>query len=297
MAIETSIVIPHYNNLARLRRTLSSVGAQISGSVEVIVVDNRSPDQSEVQALVESEGGVFLTENQFPSSPYSARNRGMERAQGSVVIMLDASCVPDEGWLKSGLAFLEQSGAGICSGNIQYEVDLETASAAELWDAVTGVNAQRAVERSHYAPGGNLFIRKQVLDDFGLFEEGLRSGGDYLLTNGAFQKGLGLVYCSDAVVLYPPKGLRDALHKAERVGRGQVGVWVQSGRFAQYLVKFPFKLLILPPLGLIRSRIGEMGRGRTVDHFTLLKICVVDWLVRVKQVQGNFSGLIRLAKF
>jgi len=238
---KTSVVIPHYNNNHRLKKTLYAVKREISNqkNIQVIVVDNKS--ELSPKAMVEDLGFFFLEETAYLNSPYSARNRGIEKAVGDIIILLDSTCVPQSNWLQNGLQFLSKNDADIASSNILYEYSSGEPTLSEVWDSEFGVNVKKSIERRNYAPGGCLFIKRSMFDTLGLFDEGIRSGGDYTFTNTAVKLGYKLMFCENSVVKYPAKNYAELKTKAVRVGKGQIGVWYSSSKFWRYFVKFLFK--------------------------------------------------------
>ena len=91
MSLLVSIIIPCYNKAQYLGETLESVAAQTYHDIEVIVVDDGSPDNT--QAVVEAwqkqmpNLHYLHQENQGPSA---ARNNGIRASHGEYVMALDA---------------------------------------------------------------------------------------------------------------------------------------------------------------------------------------------------------------
>ena len=83
-----SIVIPTYNRLALLPRTLDSVWAQRFTDFEVIVVDNGSTDGTD--AWLETLGARVQRLRQDNLGPGPARNAGAARARGDYLAFLDS---------------------------------------------------------------------------------------------------------------------------------------------------------------------------------------------------------------
>lgn len=90
MSAELSIIIPVYHSEKYLRETLRSVLAQTYKDFEVLLVDDGSPDQSlAICREFEAEDNrihVFSKQNGGVSS---ARNYGLERAEGKYIAFLD----------------------------------------------------------------------------------------------------------------------------------------------------------------------------------------------------------------
>jgi glycosyltransferase involved in cell wall biosynthesis len=90
-----SVVIPTYNRVSVLRRTLNSLAAQSlsAGRFEVCVVDDGSSDGT---ASIASETFPFaLTYLQRPKQgPTAARNVGAQNSRGEVLVFLDDDICP-----------------------------------------------------------------------------------------------------------------------------------------------------------------------------------------------------------
>lgn len=292
------IVIPNCNNYNRLLLVLESLKKQINVDFEfaVVVVDNNSKDQSSVKKLCEINNVYFVEENNFLNSPYSARNRGIELFDSNYVVLLDSSCVPSEQWLSEGLYFLKKSDLSVVSGNIKYDVKSTKLSPFELWDSLNGVNCKKSVKENNYAPGGCLFITRDFINHFGLFEEGMRSGGDYIMTNYSYRKEFGLGYCDTAVCYYPAKKYRALLGKAIRVGVGQPKIWRSSGKYIFYLFKSPYKLIKPPSFTMISVASKKIDKPKLSKIKTIIQLIIVDYLVRWFQFYGNLLHLTGLKR-
>ncbi len=289
-SLNVSVVIPHYNNLSRLAQTLSAVKRETNNlkNIQVIVVDNKSGLSP--RSVVEDLGFLFLEETYYLNSPYSARNRGIEKTTGDIIILLDSTCVPQKNWLKNGLEFMIRNEADIMSANIVYEYSSKP-SLSEIWDSAFGVNVKKSIENRNYAPGGCLFIKQGVFDTLGLFQEGLRSGGDYTFTNTAVNQGYKLMFCENAVVKYPAKKFPELKKKAIRVGRGQIRVWLSSGRFWRYFVKFLFKPYYPPSPKRIHRAYESVRKSSVYNRLLFAQLFFLDWYFRLLQCYGNLFEL------
>lgn len=293
---KTSIVIPHYNNNNRLEKTLYAVKREIGNqkNVQVIVVDNKS--ERCPKSLVEGFGACFLEETTHLYSPYSARNRGIEKSDGEIIILLDSTCVPQRNWLHKGLQFLSKNEADIVSSNILYEHSPGKPTLSQVWNSCFGVDAKKSIDKRGYAPGGCLFIKRSVFDTLGLFAEGIRSGGDYTFTNTAVRLGYKLMFCEDSVVKYPAKSYAELKAKSIRVGKGQVGVWLSSGKFWFYFVKFLFKPFYPPNLKRISLAYKSKHKLYSYNKVLFFQLFFLGWHLRLLQFYGNLLGLACIIK-
>lgn len=91
-----SVVIPSYNRRDCVLALLKDVYAQKGVEMEVIVVDDRSPDDS-VEAIRREFPQVTLLVNEKNGGPAVTRNRGIRAAKGDIVVGFDSDVtIPDE---------------------------------------------------------------------------------------------------------------------------------------------------------------------------------------------------------
>ena len=95
-----SIVIPSYNRRDLVLALLRDVYAQQAAEFEVIVVDDRSPDDS-VEAIRREFPQTQVLVNDKNSGPAVARNRGILAAKGQFIVGFDSDVtLPDQHLLK-----------------------------------------------------------------------------------------------------------------------------------------------------------------------------------------------------
>jgi glycosyltransferase involved in cell wall biosynthesis len=88
MGIDFSVVIPAYNEALYLEPTLQSIRQQnYDGTIEVIVVDNNSSDDTAKIARRYADHVLHYAERQGASA---ARQHGAEKSRGKAIVFLDA---------------------------------------------------------------------------------------------------------------------------------------------------------------------------------------------------------------
>ena len=103
--MNASVVVPTKNRRDELARCLRALRRQrTERRYEVIVVDDGSlpplrEDETSPATLVRGSG----------RGPAAARNAGIARAQGDVVLFTDDDAIPDPGWVENACGFLERN--------------------------------------------------------------------------------------------------------------------------------------------------------------------------------------------
>lgn len=185
MTIRVSVIIPCYNASATIRDTIASVAAQQlppNVSVEVVVVDDRSSDDSrevvERAALAETRvsiRGMIMPQN---SGPAAARNRGLRSSTADYVVFLDA-----DDWLAPGFFWVLLHGLS------------EHPELAAIITDVELVNCHRDVlpaqmDAMVWSMPSNMIMRRSVADLLGGFPEDVAFRGKHASEDMIFKQAL-----------------------------------------------------------------------------------------------------------
>jgi glycosyltransferase involved in cell wall biosynthesis len=165
-AVDISVIIPVFNGERFLATAIENVLCQGMSSLEIIVVDDGSKDNtSEIAAKFSKHVRYYYQDNQGPSA---ARNRGLLQAKGNFIAFLDC----DDCWTENNLKVLHQAHldfpeADIIMGKIQ----------EETFDKQSNAFKKK---------GGPIFTlslvtilaKKSAVNKIGFFNESLRIGED-----------------------------------------------------------------------------------------------------------------------
>ncbi|MCC5908060.1 MAG: glycosyltransferase [Balneolaceae bacterium] len=220
-----SIIIPFFNNTEEVDAIVDQItGQNYPGEqIEIICIDNGSSLPVELKKSTLSKINL-IEEKNHPNSPYSARNRGIEASTGEIIVFIDANSWPDKNWLRYGVNYLLKNEADIVAGRVDFDFEPK-ATAAKLADALTSLNMKMAVEDRGAAYTANIFVKKEVFEKTGFFEENVRSGGDVRWTLRAKEIGFKIMYCGSAVVYKKARDTKALYRKKIRTGRGYFYSW------------------------------------------------------------------------
>lgn len=175
-----SVIIPLYNKVQEIERTLRSVARQSVQPLEVIVVDDGSTDGS-AEAVEAMALPIVRLVRQTNRGVSAARNRAMQMAQGEWVALLDGDDCWEAEYLENvermldsytaagaiGTAFLVDDGKSLVEGNTPTE------------EGVVDFFAE-SMSRYVLIPSATV-VRRDLALAMGGFPEGMRMAEDQYL--------------------------------------------------------------------------------------------------------------------
>ena len=175
---DISVVIPTYNRCVLLKRAISSALKQTIRSKKIIVVDNGSTDKTyemisslfpQITYIYENRRGVSI-----------ARNKGIKNCHSSWIAFLDSDDVWEPQKLEKQLFFtnnINKKFRLIHTNEIWYKND-KFQNQSRKHQKSGGDIFQKSLEFCCISPS-SAFIKKEVFDDYGFFDESLEVCEDY----------------------------------------------------------------------------------------------------------------------
>ena len=183
MTPSASIVIPTRARPAYLEVALASIVPQAqSAGAEVLVIDDAGPSGA-MRALVERSGARYEP-NSGSFGLNVARNAGVERSTGELVVFVDDDVRVRPGWLE---ALLEAANThpdlDVFTGPIEPRLEGpggwgRIRSCGREGSPITSLELGPRDTETRYAWGANMTIRRSALERVGPFEVALEHGGD-----------------------------------------------------------------------------------------------------------------------
>ena len=288
-----SVIIPVYNDAARLGRCLAALQSQAwpRDQLEVIVVDNGSTD--DLGPVLDAFPGVVREREGRPGS-YAARNRGLQAARGEVLAFTDSDCLPEPGWVAAGVGELvAHPEVGIVGGRVDLRAaDPRRPTAVELHELLWGFPQEAYVTAERYSVTANLFTRRTVMDRVGQFNPALKSGGDREWGTRAAAAGVAIRFAPDAVVGHPARRtLAELGHKLRRVAGGRADrIRRQSGPVRLRLLR-DVLVSLRPPI----TAIPRIMRDPRVPPGAAARVIAVAFYVRYRTAWERLRLLLGAA--
>jgi glycosyltransferase involved in cell wall biosynthesis len=169
-----SVIVPTLNNERTIYNCLDSIRSQSFDTIEPIIVDSHSTDQT-VEIAKRFSKNVIIKE----SGTSSARNIGIRSSKGKFILSVDSDMVLGPDIVKECIAKIKDYDALIIP---------EESIGAGFWSRC------KAFERSFYADEPLVesprFFRRSALEQIGFYDDNLLFGEDRDITNKLLEKNM-----------------------------------------------------------------------------------------------------------
>lgn len=191
--MKISAVVPTYNNAEYIADAINSILTQTHPVDEIIIIDDGSTDNTEaiIDAITKKTAHKITYIKQENQGPSSARNRGVEAANGDWLAFLDA----DDIWTPDKIALqvealereplLKLIAADMCEIDQQGKPLVESVLAKhqllEKFQALSGKpvpNALNALLTKNFIPTGTVLANRAIVIAAGGFNTHIRFGED-----------------------------------------------------------------------------------------------------------------------
>jgi GT2 family glycosyltransferase len=213
MSPSASIIIPTRARPDYLRVALSSIAAQAAlAGAETLVIDDEGPSPSR-RAMVEGLGASYQPHAR-PLGLNVARNTGVERSSGELLVFVDDDVEVTAGWLSALIEAAEDHPeVNIFTGPIRPRLEGDPPrSCGREGPPITSLDlGERDTEEVGYAWGANMALRRSAFARVGPFDISLANGGDEQEWQDRLRAlGLGAVLYVARAALYHRRSPADA---------------------------------------------------------------------------------------
>ncbi len=174
-----SIVIPTRERLGYLQVALQSIAGQVAEQGgEILVVDDAGPSE-QARELCERFGARYEP-HERPSGLNVARNTGVERSNGELIVFVDDDIRARPGWLAALIGGARANpGVEVFTGPILARLEgRPPRSCGREQPPITTLDLGEHDTDAEHAWGTNMAIRRAALERVGEFDISLVNGGD-----------------------------------------------------------------------------------------------------------------------
>lgn len=287
MASTVSVVIPTFNRVERLHRVLAALAAQEPpGDLEVIVVSDGSTDGTDEYLRGGDVPLPVVAERQDNQGPAVARNRGIERATGELIVFIDDDVVPAPTLIRAHVEAHARYGDRLVVIGPMVDPPDHVMTPWVRWEQAMLAKQYRAMQAGHYAATarqfytGNASVRRCHVVAAGGFDARFRRAEDVELAYRLERRGVRFHFEPAAIGYhYAERSFESWLRNAYDYGRNDVIFGRDEGQ--EWL------------LGAIRNEF----RQRNALSRALVHLCLPRRRVRTashRSLRGLASGAGRL---
>lgn len=280
VAPSVSVVIPVRNGADLLPEQLDALAAQTTRDFEVVLSDNGSTDDTVDVALARAdELRLRVVDSSQRPGVSHARNVGIRNAAASKVLICDADDVVDPGWVAAMAEALDRDDV-VCG---RLDISRVNPPVVQSWSGAPPADSLPSTMRFlPYAYGGNLGLRRTVIDVVGEFDPEFVGGHEEVDFGWRVQQaGLTIGFVPDAVIHYRLRpSLRGTMRQRFWYGRSYAQLY---RRFRDDGVpRTPWRDEARFYARLVRSLPRDARAGRTGF-----------WLVTAAWTAGRLAGDVR----
>lgn len=216
-----SIIVPVYRTEQYLKRCVNSILAQTHSNIEIILVEDGSPDKSPAicDEYLRKDSRVICI-HQENKGVSAARNRGIETATGKFIMFVDSDDFIKANMIEGLLSLMEKyDGDIVCGDYIEYKEEKNIAITAnnriEVWNREEAIGNLFYFPNRQIASNGQKF--KQLYTVWGklykaaLFKklrypEGAKFAEDMWLIRHLFHNASRVIYTNDIFYFYSQEG-------------------------------------------------------------------------------------------
>jgi len=254
-----SVIIPAYNEEEDIEKCLGSLTVQTLKSIEIIVIDDGSTDNTQKKTTKFSV--KFLQQNH--KGPGVARNLGAKRAKGKILVFVDADMTFDKNFIKDLVSpIIKGRTIGTFSKNEM------NANKENIWSKFWNINRGWPVDRlipENYPPTAPVFraILKSEFNRVGGFETGGEYTDDWSLSKKLGKKAdlaKGAVYYHKN-----PENVSEVWKQARWIGKNKFISGTNIRRFRS-IIQYSF------PISFIQGIFKTVAKADLDTRFILFKI-------------------------
>ena len=206
--LKISLITATYNSAATLADTIHSVQRQTYAHIEHLIQDGGSQDNT--LSIAEAHSHLRVV-SEPDEGLYDARNRGIARARGEVIGILNSDdfYVHDQVVEKVMRIFQQYPAILAIYGDLQYVDEHDTNKVIRHWKA--GESTLRAWRLGWMPPHPAFFVRRELYERYGTFNTTLRSAADYeLMLRFCYKHRAPTAYLPEVLVKMRAGGMSNA---------------------------------------------------------------------------------------
>ncbi len=185
--MKISVITVCYNSQSTIQKAIDSVAWQTWPSIEHIVVDGASRDDT-VSIIQANAQKIAHFVSEPDTGVYEAMNKGLQLATGDVIAFLNSDDVyHDAKALETVALAMKDEGLDALYGDVEFFNADNPAVTVRIYDS--GQFCPARLARGWMPAHPALFVRREIYRRFGYFREDYRIAGDFEFVARIFKDG------------------------------------------------------------------------------------------------------------
>ena len=175
--MKISIITVTYNSAATIRDTLDCITKQDYASIEHIIIDGASTDQT-LEIVKDYPLAKIVSEPD--NGIYDAMNKGLNLATGDIIGILNSDdFYAHHQVISKVIRVFETEQVDTLYGDLQYVSQKDVRRIVRHWKA--GAFHRANFHKGWMPPHPTFFVRRHIYERFGIFDTSFRNSADYEL--------------------------------------------------------------------------------------------------------------------
>ena len=183
--MKISIITIVFNDVKNIEKTIISIRDQKIKDLEYIIIDGGSTDGT-VEILKQYNDAISYWDSESDKGIVDAFNKGIKKATGDIIGLVNSGDFLEPDTLKKVSEVFESGNADIVYGNMQYWTEKQK---EYIYKADHRLLA-RFMSLNHPA----VFVRKEIYNQYGLFDDTYKVAMDYDLMLRFYSEGARFKY-------------------------------------------------------------------------------------------------------
>lgn len=196
--MKISIITVCFNSEKTIEQTIKSVLSQDIEDLEYIIVDGQSSDKT-LEIINKYKENISVLISESDSGIYNAMNKGIAISTGEVIGIINSDDWYEAGAVKAVIDCFSKPETKIVYGNMNM-VDGE--EILGKWP----VNELKEIRYRMVLPHPTVFIRKEVYNQYKMFDENYELAADYELLLRLYNKGIKFTYLDKMIANFRING-------------------------------------------------------------------------------------------
>ena len=207
--MKVSIITVAYNSAKTIEETIQSVTSQTYQNIEYIIIDGASTDRT-IHIINQYSDQISKLVSEKDEGIYDAINKGLKLATGEIIGILNSDdTYAHSRVIENVVRRFEEEGVDSVYGDLKYVSRVDRNKTIRYWKS--GVYNRKKFVYGWMPPHPTFFVKREIYEQFGIFDTNLKSAADYeLMLRFLYKHKVSAAYNEEVMVYMKTGGQSNA---------------------------------------------------------------------------------------